>query len=43
VVSHFALIQLMLLHVRSQRRWRIVTRDLRNAGLTIIVPSGASG
>jgi len=43
VVSHFALLQLMLLHVRAQHEWRVVTRDLRNAGLTIIVPGGASG
>jgi broad specificity phosphatase PhoE len=38
VVSHFALLQLMLLHVRSQREWHVVTQDLRNAGVTIIVP-----
>jgi broad specificity phosphatase PhoE len=37
VVSHFAFIQLLLLEVRSQRRWRIVSRDLRNGGITMIV------
>ncbi len=43
VVSHFALLQLMLLHVRSQREWHVVKQDLRTAGVTIIVPSGTSG
>lgn len=36
-VSHRALIWLILLSLRRDRRWRIVTRDLSNGGISLIV------
>ncbi len=37
IVSHYGLISLILLHIRSTREWRIVSRNLANGGMSVIV------
>lgn len=37
VVSHYGLISLILLVVRRDRNWRIITRDISNGGVSIAV------
>lgn len=37
IVSHRGLISLMLLCLRRDRRWRIVTSDLSNGGVSVVV------
>ncbi len=37
-VAHRGLLSLMLIAVQRERRWRILTRDLSNGGISIIVP-----
>lgn len=39
VVSHGWLLRLLLLHIVTNRRWRIVSRDLTNCGISLVVPS----
>jgi hypothetical protein len=38
-VSHGWLLRLLLLHIVTHRRWRIVSRDLTNCGISLVVPS----
>jgi probable phosphoglycerate mutase len=41
VVSHGMLIWFLLLHIQTDRRWRIVSRDFTNCGISLVVPRGA--
>jgi hypothetical protein len=36
VISHGLMIRFLLLSIRMDRRWRIVSRDLRNCGVSLI-------
>jgi broad specificity phosphatase PhoE len=38
VVSHGWLLRLLLLHILIDRRWRIVSRDLTNCGISLVMP-----
>jgi broad specificity phosphatase PhoE len=42
VVSHGFLLRFLLLHILTDRRWRIISRDLNNCGISLVVPRGAS-
>ena len=38
VVSHGLLLRFLLLHIWTDRRWRIISRDLTNCGISLVVP-----
>ncbi len=40
VVSHGMLLWFLLLHIQTDRRWRIASRDLTNCGISLVVPRG---
>ncbi len=37
IVSHYGLISLMLLYVHSHHSWRVVSKDLSNGGVSVVV------
>jgi len=37
IVSHYGLISLLLFYLDRNRNWRIITRDLSNSGVSIVV------
>lgn len=40
VVSHGMLLRFLLLHIQTDRRWRIVSRDFTNCGISLVVSRG---